>query len=315
MSEGQKCYNSNTFGIIRKTTMFIFPLILYVASIIGGVWIAKTRNRWVAVPLCLFLSVLGLLFSFLLKKRCPSCAEYMYPSAKVCPHCGRNWKDGTVAISRVSKAIHCLFSLFVVQCVFTLSVNAECSLISELGYGPYRFGEQIGTNNISFHSTEHWVSTRYEPIYGSRDIKDEYGFALAMRGYRKDERGLFSIDLSPGATAGISPPECYDEALAKLLEFIAKVESDLGITIPSPTILVPKDEYDGKIAEKRAKEAEERTKGNHISCEWTVFVVPDFDYKGTLIGIRSTAWTDCPTTIHMNMRRYEKRKTDTKVSH
>ena len=191
------------------------------------------------------------------------------------------------------------------SCAFLLIFEclADSKLISEFGYGPYRFGDQIGTNDVSYHATEHWASTRYEPIYGSRSTKDEYGFSIAMRCYRKDGRGLFSIDLGPGTLAGSAPSDNYDTAFKKFTEFIAKIEHDLGITMPQPKIMVPKDEYDATMEQYRAKEAAENAKGRHVSYEWTVFVVPDFDYKGTRIGIRSTAWTDCPTTIHMNMRR------------
>lgn len=80
------------------------PIILYLLSVAGGVWIAKSRNRWVAVPLCIMLPMFGLLLALMLKKRCPSCAEYMYPSAKVCPHCGRNWSSGDVTV-KAAKSI------------------------------------------------------------------------------------------------------------------------------------------------------------------------------------------------------------------
>ena len=73
-------------------------IVLYVLSLAGGVWLWKSRNRWLAFALCLLLSWVGLILALLLKKRCPSCAEYMYPSAKVCPHCGRNWKGGDVTV-------------------------------------------------------------------------------------------------------------------------------------------------------------------------------------------------------------------------
>lgn len=80
--------------------ILILHIVLYVLSLAGGVWLWKSRNRWVAFVLCLFLSWIGFVLAFLLlKKRCLWCAEYMYPSAKVCPHCGRNWKGGNVTVS------------------------------------------------------------------------------------------------------------------------------------------------------------------------------------------------------------------------
>ena len=79
-------------------------LILYLSALAGGVWLAKSRNRWIAFFLCLVLSWLGFVLAYLfLKKRCPYCAEYMYPSAKVCPHCGRNWNTGDVTVSKISR--------------------------------------------------------------------------------------------------------------------------------------------------------------------------------------------------------------------
>lgn len=66
----------------------------------GGVWLAYRRNRWLAIPVCLFFSWLGFVLALLaLKKKCPHCAELMNASAKVCPHCGRNLKGGDVTIS------------------------------------------------------------------------------------------------------------------------------------------------------------------------------------------------------------------------
>lgn len=77
--------------------MFFF-LVLYVLSIIGAVVVAKDRRRWVAVPLALFIPILGYLFALCLKARCPHCLEYYTPGAKVCSHCGRDIDAGTVKV-------------------------------------------------------------------------------------------------------------------------------------------------------------------------------------------------------------------------
>lgn len=79
--------------------MEFLPLILYAASIVGGCVIMRRRDRWVALVLAIALGPLGFLIALTLKARCPSCCEYYYPGAKVCPHCGRNTKDGTVTTS------------------------------------------------------------------------------------------------------------------------------------------------------------------------------------------------------------------------
>ena len=80
--------------------MQYFMPLLYVGSIVGGFVIAKRRGRWVAIPLAVFLPILGFLFALCLKMRCPYCREYMYPGASVCPHCGRNQADGSVKVRR-----------------------------------------------------------------------------------------------------------------------------------------------------------------------------------------------------------------------
>lgn len=75
-------------------------LILYAASLVGGIIIARRRHRWLATALCLLLGPLGFLFALTLKARCQNCREYYYAGAKVCPHCGRNVTDGTVTVRR-----------------------------------------------------------------------------------------------------------------------------------------------------------------------------------------------------------------------
>lgn len=61
--------------------------VFYILTIILGILIARKRKRWVAVPLCVMLPFLGFLVAVMLRKRCSYCAEYTYPSAKVCPYC------------------------------------------------------------------------------------------------------------------------------------------------------------------------------------------------------------------------------------
>lgn len=79
--------------------MVILPIAMYLASIIGGYVIMCRRDRWVALVLAIVLGPIGFVLALLLKARCASCREYYYPGAKVCPHCGRNTKDGTVTTS------------------------------------------------------------------------------------------------------------------------------------------------------------------------------------------------------------------------
>ena len=80
--------------------MHIVMPLLYFATIVGGFVIAKNRGRWVAVPLVIFIPILGFLFALLLKTRCPFCREYMYPGATVCPMCGRNLSTGKVKVDK-----------------------------------------------------------------------------------------------------------------------------------------------------------------------------------------------------------------------
>ena len=73
-------------------------ILLYAATVFGGFVIAKKRGRWVAVPLAVFLPIIGFLFALCLKTRCPFCREYMYPGATVCPKCGRDLSSGSVKV-------------------------------------------------------------------------------------------------------------------------------------------------------------------------------------------------------------------------
>lgn len=185
---------------------------------------------------------------------------------------------------------------------FKLIAETPHSIISEFGYGKLRFGDQMPADEVPYSTNDISVSTRYEPMYGSREIKDDNGFAIAMKWYYLNGQGLYEIDLSPGA-GGSLPPEGYDEAFRKFDEFKGKLEKELSISLPDIQIDVSKDEYDKTIVEHKEKEAEEAANGRNVSCEWTVFSIPSFDYKGVRFFIRCTAWTKYPTTIHMNMRK------------
>ena len=192
--------------------------------------------------------------------------------------------------------------------IYDSNDNPPHSSISELGYGKLRFGDQYPEGEIPYMTNDVWISTRYEPMYGSRNIKDDNGFAIAMKRYYRDGKGLFSIDLSPGAESGVLPPEGYDEALRRFENFKIKVSRELSMPLPNTQIEVSKDRYDETIVKNRDDEKEGAAKGNHFSREWTVFTVPSFEYKGIRISIRSTAWTDCPTTIHMHMQKMDDEK-------
>ena len=80
--------------------MEFLPIALYIAANVGGYLIMCRRDRWVAFLLTICLGPIGFIFALMLKARCQSCREYYYPGAKVCPHCGRNTKDGTVTTTR-----------------------------------------------------------------------------------------------------------------------------------------------------------------------------------------------------------------------
>ena len=177
--------------------------------------------------------------------------------------------------------------------------------VSQFGYGPFRFGDQMLSTDVPMQTNDTAIITRYEPIYGSRETKDELGFSIAMRWYTKSGGGLYEIDLSPGAEAGSGKPEGFDAALRKFEAFKAKLKARLGVELPPTQIVVKKEDYLGLIETKKRAEKEGREKGRCFASEWTVFSVPTFDYWGTQIALRSTAWTDCPTTIHMNMRRID----------
>ena len=194
------------------------------------------------------------------------------------------------------------------------SDNTPHSSISELGYGKLRFGDRIPADEVPYMTNDVWVSTRYEPMYGSRDIKDDHGFAIAMKRYYRDGKGLFSIDLSPGAIKKSGVPEGYDEALRKFENFKVKISRELSMPLPNTRIVVPKDKYDETIVKNKNDEKEGEAQGKHFSHEWTVFTVPSFEYKGIRISIRSTAWTDCPTTIHMHMQKMKNEKQEWPVA-
>lgn len=79
---------------------FVFILI-YAATIYGGVKIAIRRNRWVAVPLVLFLPYVGFIVALCLGYKCKMCGT-CYSFASECPACGtlkgRNMTGGKIVI-------------------------------------------------------------------------------------------------------------------------------------------------------------------------------------------------------------------------
>lgn len=162
------------------------PLILYVLSIAGGVWIAKSRNRWVAVPLCVMLPIFGILIALLLKKRCPSCAEYMYPSAKVCPHCGRNWDGGdvTVKAARASLAV-----AFAASCLYSACGENSAQALREARQRRQSTATVTTNENGTVTYSSPFHCDEYPEIQAiSFDVKIEYSTNTVSNAKREEVR-------------------------------------------------------------------------------------------------------------------------------
>jgi len=75
-------------------------VLIYAATIYGGVKIYRWKYRLSAIVYPVIFPFVGFLFALFLDARCRQCDKLMSMAASVCPHCGRNVRDGRVTVRR-----------------------------------------------------------------------------------------------------------------------------------------------------------------------------------------------------------------------
>lgn len=83
---------------IMKIFEVAIEMLLYLATIYAGYRIYKWKYRLSAIVLPVIFPFVGIVLALFIDARCRHCDMKISMAASVCPHCGRNVKDGKVTV-------------------------------------------------------------------------------------------------------------------------------------------------------------------------------------------------------------------------